>query len=225
MQLMNMFVKYRLWLGIFLLVAGLSLQLTGTAGFWPVFPLYLVSLICIVGHFLIGPMRLIQGYMESGDLESSKKVLDSIWFPGLLIKPIRSVYFTLKGNLDMMNQNYDAAEKNLKKSSDLMSNSTLMQGQMKQAEGANKLQLGMLALQKGDRKQGEAYIRAAIRAGLPDKENEAAAYLQLCSIMMGKREFRAAKEFFRKAKALKPKTAEIVEQIKQIDKSIGRMPG
>ena len=106
-----------------------------------------------------------------------------------------------------------------------MNNSSLMQGQMKQAEGANKLQLGMLAIQKGDMKQGESYIRQAIRAGLPDNENNAAAYLQLCSIMMNKREFRAAKDYFRKAKNFKPTTPQIVDQIKQIEKYIGRMPG
>jgi tetratricopeptide (TPR) repeat protein len=195
------------------------------AGFWPSFLLYLIAVILIVGHFLFGPMRLIQTYMEEGDMEGSKKVLDSIWFPGLLIKPVRSVYYTIKGNLDMVNQNYESAEKNLKKSNDLMSGSSLMQGQMKQAEGANKLQLGMLAIQKGDMKQGESYIRAAIRAGLPDNENNAAAYLQLCSIMMNKREFRAAKEYFRKAKGFKPTTPQIVDQIKQIEKYIGRMPG
>jgi Tfp pilus assembly protein PilF len=125
----------------------------------------------------------------------------------------------------MVNQDYTSAEKNLKRSNDLMSTSTLMQGQMKQAEGANKLQLGMLCIQKGDMKQGEAYIRQAIRAGLPDSENNAAAYLQLCSIMMNKREFRAAKEYFRKAKSFKPTTPQIVDQIKQIEKYIGRMPG
>jgi Tfp pilus assembly protein PilF len=100
-----------------------------------------------------------------------------------------------------------------------------MKGQMGQAEGANKLQLGMLAMQKGDMKQGETYIRQAIRAGLPDNENNAAAYLQLCSIMMNKREYRAAKEFFRKAKSYKPTTPQIVDQIKQIEKYITRMPG
>ena len=119
----------------------------------------------------------------------------------------------------------DGAEKNLKKSNQLMQNSTLMKGQMGQAEGANKLQLGMLAMQKGDMKQGETYIRQAIRAGLPNNENNAAAYLQLCSIMMNKREYRAAKEFFRKAKSYKPTTPQIVDQIKQIEKYITRMPG
>jgi len=223
MKWLNLLIKYRLPLGVIFL--ALAIYTNIEAGFWPSFLLYLLAVIAIVGHFLFGPMRLIQSYMEEGDMEGSKKVLDSIWFPGLLIKPVRSVYYTIKGNLDMVNQNYESAEKNLKKSNELMSNSSLMQGQMKQAEGANKLQLGMLAIQKGDMKQGESYIRQAIRAGLPDSENNAAAYLQLCSIMMNKREFRAAKDYFRKAKSFKPTTPQIVDQIKQIEKYIGRMPG
>jgi tetratricopeptide (TPR) repeat protein len=223
MKWLNLLIKYRLWLGIVLLALAIFTHVQ--TSFWPSFILYFVAVILIVGHFLFGPMRLIQTCMEEGDIEGAKKVLDSVWFPGLLIKPVRSVYYTVKGNLDMMNQDYAAAEKHLKKSNDLMSNSSLMQGQMKQAEGANKLQLGMLAIQKGDMKQGESYIRQAIRAGLPDSENSAAAYLQLCSIMMQKREFRAAKDYFRKAKSFKPTTPQIVDQIKQIEKYITRMPG
>ncbi|MEO6819497.1 MAG: tetratricopeptide repeat protein, partial [Ginsengibacter sp.] len=96
---------------------------------------------------------------------------------------------------------------------------------MKEAEGSNKLQLGMLAMQKGNIREAENYIRQAIRAGLPDKENAAAAYLQLSSIMINKREFRAAKEYFRKVKGLKPTTPELVSQIKQMEKYITRMPG
>ncbi len=223
MKWLNLLIKYRLWLGIVLLALAIFTHIQ--TSFWPSFILYLVAVILIVGHFLFGPMRLIQSYMEEGDIEGSKKVLDSIWFPGLLIKPVRSVYYTVKGNLDMMNQDFASAEKNLKKSNDLMSNSTLMKDQLKSAEGANKLQLGMLAIQKGDMKGGESYIRQAIRAGLPDNENSAAAYLQLCSIMMNKREFRAAKDYFRKAKSFKPTTPQIVDQIKQIEKYIARMPG
>ncbi|MFN8250789.1 MAG: hypothetical protein U0V75_02820 [Ferruginibacter sp.] len=223
MKWLNLFIKYRLWLGIVLLALAIFTHLQ--TSFWPAFILYLIAVILILGHFLLGPMRLIQSYMEEGDIEGSKKVLDSIWFPGLLIKPVRSVYYTVKGNLDMVNQDFASAEKNLKKSNDLMSNSTLMKDQLKSAEGANKLQLGMLAIQKGDMKTGESYIRQAIRAGLPDNENNAAAYLQLCSIMMNKREFRAAKDYFRKAKSFKPTTPQIVDQIKQIEKYIARMPG
>ena len=83
----------------------------------------------------------------------------------------------------------------------------------------------MMAMQKGDTKQGEAYIRAAIRAGIPDKESEAVAFLSMCQIFMNKREFRAAKDYFRKAKACKPTTKQVVDQIKEIEKYISRMPG
>ncbi len=218
MKWFNTIIKYRLWIGIVLLALAIFTHMQ--AGFWPAFILYLLAVVLIVGHFIFGPMRLIQGYMEDGDIEGAKKVVDSIWFPGLLIKPIRSVYYTIKGNLAMVEQDYDGAEKLMKKSLSLGGGSLT-----KQAEGPNKLQLGMLAMQKGNVKEAESYIRQAIRAGLPDKENEAAAYLQLCSIMMNKREFRAAKDYFKKVKALKPTTPQIVDQVKQIEKYITRMPG
>jgi tetratricopeptide (TPR) repeat protein len=188
--------------------------------FWPSFILYLLGAVLVVGHFLFGPMRLIQSYMEEGDMEGAKKIVDGIAFPGLLIKPMRSVYYTLKGNLAMVDSNFDEAEMHMKKSLSLGGGALT-----KQAEGPNKLQLGMLAMQKGNIKEGESYIRQAIRAGLPDNENNAAAYLQLCSIMMNKREFRAAKQYFNKAKSFKATTPQIVDQIKQIEKYITRMPG
>jgi Tfp pilus assembly protein PilF len=118
----------------------------------------------------------------------------------------------------MMKQDFEGAEKSMKKGLDLGM-------PMKEAEGASMLQMGMLMMQKNDLKQAESYIRGAIRKGLPDKENEAAAYLQLSSIMINKREFRAGKEYFRKAKGLKPKTQQIADQIKQMEKYITRMPG
>lgn len=216
MKFLNVIIKYRLWLGGLFL--ALAIWVNIASGFWPAFVLYLISLILIVGHFLFGPMRLIQGYMESGDMAGAQKVINSIWFPALLIKPVRAVYFTLKGNMAMINKDFDSAEAHMKKSLSLGL-------PMKEAEGSNKLQLGMLAMQKGNIREAENYIRQAIRSGLPDKENEAAAYLQLSSIMVNKREFRAAKEYFRKVKALKPTTPQIKDQVKQMEKYITRMPG
>ena len=218
MKWMNIIIKYRLWLSFVIL--ALAVFTNVQAGFWPAFALYLIGVVLLAGHFLFGPMRLIQGYMEEGDMEGAKKVVDSIIFPGLLIKPMRSVYYTIKGNLAMVNEDYDTAEKHMKKSLDLGGGALT-----KQSEGPNKLQMGMLQLQKGNMKEGENYIRQAIRAGLPDNENNAAAYLQLCSIMMNKREFRVAKEYFRKAKSYKPTTPQIKDQLKQIEKYITRMPG
>jgi tetratricopeptide (TPR) repeat protein len=218
MKWMNVIIKYRLWIGLGLLAVAIFVNIQ--TSFWPSFIIYFIAILLIIGHFLFGPMRLIHTAMEAGDMEGAKKIVDSIQFPGLLIKPIRSVYYTLKGNLAMVNQDYDQAETMMKKGLALGGGALT-----KQAEGPNKLQLGMLSMQKGDIKQAEAYIRQAIRAGLPDNENNAAAYLQLCSIMMNKREFRAAKEYFRKAKSFKATTPQIVDQIKQIEKYITRMPG
>lgn len=217
MKFYNWLIKYRLIVGIVLIVGGIALNVT-VSGFWPVFPMYLVGAVLIFGHFFFGPLRLIQEHMESGNMEAAEQVINSIKYPNLLYKPIRSVYYTLKGNLAMMKQDFSTAEMNMKKGLDLGM-------PMKEAEGASLLQMGMLAMQRNDIKGAESYIRQALRKGLPDKENNAAAYLQMCSIMMNKREFRAAKDFFRKAKALKPTTPQIVDQIKQIEKYISRIPG
>jgi tetratricopeptide (TPR) repeat protein len=217
MKFYNIIIKYRLTLGLLLIAIGVAVNL-GVHSFWAAFPAYLIGIILIFGHFFFGPLRLIQQYMESGDMDGAEKVLNTIKFPGLLYKPIRSVYFTLRGNIAMMKQDFDGAEKMMKKGLDLGM-------PMKEAEGASLLQMGMLSMQKSDIRAAEGYIRSALRKGLPDKENHAAAYLQMCSIMMTKREFRAAKDFFRKAKALKPTTPQIVDQIKQIEKHISRMPG
>ena len=219
MKFLNVYIRYRLIIGIvLLLVAGVVHYYTS---FWPSFIIYLIAVVSIVGHFFFGPLRLIQQYMEAGDMDGAEKILNSVTFPGLLFKPIRSVFYTLKGNMAMMKQDFDGAEKMMKKGIELGSGSSLMQG----TEGASLLQMGMLAMQKNNFKQAESYIRQALRKGLPDKENQAAANLQMCSIMMNKREFRAAKEFFRKAKALKPSTQQLADQIKQMEKYISRMPG
>lgn len=217
MKFYNIIIKYRFWLSLVLIAGGVALNTTGT-GFWPTFPIYFIALIGLLSHFFIGPLRLIQEPMESGNIEEVERILNSIWFPNLLYKPVRSTYYTIKGNLAMMKQDFDSAEKHLKKSTDLGS-------PMPEAEGANKLQLGMMAMQRGDLKQGESYIRAAIRAGIPDKESEAVAYLTMCQIFMNKREFRAAKDFFRKAKACKPTAKQVVDQIKEVEKYISRVPG
>jgi tetratricopeptide (TPR) repeat protein len=216
MKFYNTLIRYRFWLGLLAIVLAILVNIQ--SGFWPAFILYFIGVIALFSHFFIGPLRLIQEPMEQGNIEEVEKIMASIKFPNLLFKPVRSTYYTLKGNLAMMKQDYDGAEKHLKMSSALGS-------PMPEAEGANKLQLGMMSLQKGDFKQGESYIRAAIRLGISDKESEAVAYLSMCQIFMNKREFRAAKDYFRKAKACKPTQKQTVDQIKEVEKYISRMPG
>src|SRR5215212_3881133 len=169
MKFYNSLIKYRLYIGIILIAGGIAINYTSS--FWPAFPLYLVGFILIAGHFFFGPLRLIQEHLEAGNIEGAEKVLNSIKFPGLLYKPIRSVYYTLRGNVAMMKQDFDGAEKMMKKGLDLGM-------PMKEAEGASLLQMGMISMQKNNLKQAESYIRSALRKGLPDKENAAAANLQ-----------------------------------------------
>jgi hypothetical protein len=166
MKFYNLIIKYRPHLAIAFLIIGIAANVY--AGFWPAFLPYLIAVILLFGYFFFGPLRLIQEHMESGDMEAAEKVLSSVKYPGLLYKPIRSVYYTLKGNIAMMKQDFDGAEKNMKKGLDLGM-------PMKEAEGASLLQMGMLSMQRNDIRQGESYIRQAIRKGLPDKENQPAA--------------------------------------------------
>lgn len=216
MKLYNTVIRYRFWLGLLAII--LAIFVTISAGFWPAFILYFVGVVALFSHFFVGPLRLVQEPMEQGNMDEVEKILNSIKFPQLLYKPIRSTYYTLKGNVAMMKKDFDGAEKHLKMSSTLGS-------PMPDAEGANKLQLGMMSLQKGDFKQGESYIRAALKFGLSDKESEAIALLSMCQIFMNKREFRAAKDYFRRAKDCKPKAKQTVDQIKEIEKYITRVPG
>ena len=63
----------------------------------------------------------------------------------------------------MMKQDFDGAEKMMKKGLDLGM-------PMKEAEGASMLQMGMLSMQKNDLKQAESYIRQAFAKDYPIKK-------------------------------------------------------
>jgi tetratricopeptide (TPR) repeat protein len=216
MKFYNTLIKYRFWLGLLALVLGVVAQFT--VDIWTAIILYFTSFVAILTHFIIGPLRLVQEPMENGEVEKVQQIIDSVWFPGLLIKPIRSSYYTLKANMDMASQNFASAEVNLKKSASLGSS-------MNETEGANKLQLGMLAMQRSDYKAGEKYVKEALKAGLPDKESEAMAHLAMVNAYLNRREFKAAKDFFRRAKACKPKQEQTVKQIKDMEKYLSRIPG
>ncbi len=216
MKFYNLLIKYRFWLGLIALALGVVAQMT--VDIWTGILLYSISFIALLTHFIIGPLRLVQKPMEEGNVDEVKKIIDSIWFPGLLIKPIRSSYYTLKANMDMASQDFASAEMNLKKSASIGSS-------MAETEGANKLQLGMLAMQRNDFKAGERYIKEALKAGLPDKESEAMAHLAMVQAYLNRREFKAAKDFFRRAKGCKPKADQTVKQIKEMEKYLSRIPG
>ena len=208
---------YRLYIGIPLLIGAIAVAFVGDNWGW--FTLCLtLGLIAVVSHFLFGPLRLIQEAVEAGDMEAANKYLNMVQFPRLLIKPVRQGYFMIKSNLAMQNKDFNTAEGYLKES--IKSKSSIA-GQ--EFEGASYLQLGMLAMQKGDRKEAKRNLRQALSKGLPDDDSMAAALLQLASIEIQGRQLKQGKEYFKKAKKLKVQNPEIKEQLVQMGKYISRV--
>lgn len=208
----------RLYIAIALIGIGFWLGFGMHGGWWIAWLPFLIAILMVVAHFLVGPMTLIQNYIEEGDMEGAQKMLDRVKYPNLLYKPVRSSYYMLRANMSTMTDDLDKAEADLKKG--------LESGMPeKEFEGTAYLQLGAIAFKKGNTKEAYEYLRKAVKIGLPDKDNEATAYLQLSGICMQRRDFRGAKNYFNKAKACKPKNEQVVAQINEMSKYMARIPG
>ena len=209
----------RLYIAFALIALGLCMGFYDFGGgWWTAWLPFLIAVLMIVAHFLIGPMTLIQTYIEEGDMEGAQKLMDRVKFPNLLYKPVRSSYYMLRANMSTMSDDLDKAEADLKKG--------LEAGMPeKEYEGTAYLQLVAIALKKGNTKEAYEQLRKAVKIGLPDKDSEATAYLQLSGICMQRRDFRSAKNYFNKAKSCKSKNEQIVSQINEMSKYIARIPG
>jgi len=210
------YILYRFPLGIALLIGGL---VWGFFGYWEWawIPIVL-GIIGILGHILIGPIRLVQKSMEAGNMEEANSYLNSIRWPGLLLPPVKSIFYMLKGNMAMMDKDLNRAEANIRKT---IENS----GNLSEVDSMAYFQLATIAFQKNDLKESLSNAQKAVQKGLPDKESNASAFLIMSSIYLRRGDYRAGKAYFKKAKDLKPQTAELVNQIKEIEKVISRVPG
>lgn len=217
MSFRKIIVFYRIPIAVGLILLGFLIGFKVSHGWWIAWIPFLVAALMITAYFLVGPMTLIQGYMEAGDMEGAQKLINSVKFPNLLYKPIRSSYYMLQANFSTIGEDLDKAESQLRKG--------LETGTEKEYEGTAYLQLGAIAMKKGNTREAYENLRKAVKAGLPDKDNEATAYLQLSSICIQRRDFRNAKIYFNKAKACKATNAQVVEQVKEMAKYIARIPG
>ena len=205
-------------IAVVLMGLGFWLGFGVRGGWWTAWIPILISLLMIVAYIMVGPMMQIQGYIERGDMEGAKKLLDGVKYPNLLYKPIRSSYYMLKANFSTMDDDLYKAEADLRKG--------LATGMPeKEYEGTAYLQLGSIAYKKGNMKEAMEHLRRAVKIGLPDKDNAATAYLQLSAIYMQRRDFKSSKIYFNKAKACKPKNEQVVSQINEMAKYMARMPG
>lgn len=217
MKFLRFYILYRLQIIIALIVLGVLAHLyLDPITAWICYVLAAVSLVL---YFLIGTMRLVQEAVQEGDVDRAMLYMNKIKFPRLLFKPVRSGYYILQSNLSMATNDLDKAEANIRKSLKIKSK---IAGDM---EGSNLMQLGFIELKKGNTKQARLHLMEAVKAGIPDKDSMAAAYLQLCNIEAQRMQYKLAKQYFKKAKEQKPKSEEILGQMKTMEKQINRMPG
>jgi tetratricopeptide (TPR) repeat protein len=217
MNLRRLIVLNRLPIGIATIIAGLLITFFVKHGIYYSWLFFIVGILVIVAHFLIGPITLLQKSVESGDMDDAKFLLSKVSKPDWLYKPVRSAYYMMQSQFNTLSDNYEDAEANIKKS--------LENGSQKEVEGTAYLQLATIALRKGNMKEANEHAKKALQVGLPDKDSEAGAYLMLSNISASKRDFRSTKLYFNKAVACKPKNEQIREQINQFKSVISRMPG
>jgi tetratricopeptide (TPR) repeat protein len=218
MKVLRFYILYRLPIIIILVISGILLQIYDDDIVTPII-FYIIAGISLLLYFMMGTMRIVQEAVQDGDPELAIKYIKKIKFPRLLFKPIRSAYYMIQSNLSLASDDLTTAEANIRKS---LSTKSKIIGDV---EGTNLMQLAFIQLKKGEMKEARLNLQAAVKAGIPDKESLAACYLQLSSIEIQRKQNKIGKEYFRKAKALKPKTEEIVKQIQQMDKHISRLPG
>jgi len=216
-KILNFYIVYRLPIVAILIILGaLSHAYFDVITAWL---LYITAAISLALYFMMGPMRLVQEAVEQGDVEKAQKYMNMIKFPQLLLKPIRAGFYMLQSNLSLAADDLTTAETNIRKS---LNTKSSVVGDMK---GTNLMQLGFIQLKQGNGKQARQTLLEAVKAGIADKDSLAAVYLQLASLEIQRNQNRMGKEYFKKAKALKPKAEEIVSQIKMMDKQISRLPG
>lgn len=209
-------VLNRLWLSVLMVGLGifLGIQVTWWLGWLPIF----IGIIMVVAHFLIGPMTILPRYIENGDVEEAQRLINSVKKPEWLFAQVRSGFYMLKANLSTMNNDLDKAEEDLKKGLEAGNTD-------KDSRGMALLQLGFISAQKGNLKDSYEKLREAVKIGLPDADTTARAYMQLSSISAQRRDYRGCKFYFAKAKAAKPTNQEVLDQLKEMNKQISRIPG
>jgi len=217
MKILRFYILYRLPITLVLIALGITAHLFDDVITAWIF--YILSFFSLLFYFMMGTMRLVQEAVADGDVDLAMEYMKKIKFPRLLFKPIRVSYYMLQSNMSFASNDLGKAEENIKKS---LSTKSSIVGNV---QGANLMQLGFIQLKQGKTKEARKNLLEAVKYGIDDKESLAAVYLQLSSIEIQRNQNRVGKEYFKRAKALKPKSDELQKQIKTMEKSISRLPG
>ena len=216
----RLIVFNRIPIAIGIIILGIIFTFKVKHAAWWTWILFVTSILMVVAHYMIGPMSLIQKHMEDGDVEGAQALLNSIKKPDWLYKPIRSGYYMMQSQLGSLDENQDLD----KAEADIRKGLAASQGQ-KDVEGGAYMQLGTIAMRKGNKKEAFQYFKKSLELGLPNADTEAGVYLQLANMSAEKRDFRSTKHYFNKAVAAKPTDKTVKDQIAEYKKYVSRMPG
>lgn len=205
-------LEFRFYIAIALILITTAFTFTQYNGWW--WFLLSLTILAVGSHVFFGPIRFIQEAIQNEDFERAEKHINTVLFPKLLFKPVRQGFYMLKSNLAMVNKDLSSAENMINKS--IKSKSKLMGAN----EGASYLQLGLIAIQNGNKQEGKKSLRLALEKGLPDIESKAAAYVQLGAIELQSRKVSQARNLLNKAKKLNPQSSEIKGHMKELEKHI-----
>jgi tetratricopeptide (TPR) repeat protein len=218
---MRRFIVFnRIPLAIGIIILGILASIFIKHAIWWTWLLFVVAILMVVAHYMIGPMSLIQKHVEDGDIEGAQSLLNKIKKPDWLYKPVRSAYYMMQSQLGSLDQNQDLdkAEADIRKG-------LAASGGQKDVEGGAYMQLGTIALRKGNTKEAYQHLKKSLELGLPNADTEAGVYLQLSNICIGRKDYKGAKFYFNKAIAAKPTDKTIKDQIAEYKKYISRIPG
>jgi tetratricopeptide (TPR) repeat protein len=218
MNIRRLLVLQRIPVAIILVILGILITMQVKHGVWISWIFFLAAILTVVAHFMLGPITIIQKSIEDGNVEDAQFLLSKVKKPEWLYGPVKSAFYMLRSNFATLNEDFDLAESEIKKS--LSSGNT-----QKEYEGSAYMQLGTIALKKGNKKEAYEHLKKAIQLGVPDKDSEAGCYLQLASVCAERRDFKGVKFYYTKAANCKPKDKNIIAQLTQLKTYLSRLPG
>jgi len=83
-SLRRFLVLYRLPIALVLIAIGVIITMQMKHGIWVSWIFFLIAILMVVAHFMIGPITLIQKHIEDGDFEGAQALLAKVKYPNLL---------------------------------------------------------------------------------------------------------------------------------------------
>lgn len=137
-------MKINIYLRFALIAASfiVGMILTFAYGFWYALPFFLISIVLLIGYFLLGTVQSASELMQAQQIDEAEARLAMTKFPNLLYSANKAYYYMLQANIAIMRKDTKKAEMLLKKASEIEMPSA-------NETAVVQLQLANMAAQKG----------------------------------------------------------------------------